>query len=213
MNEKNPNEQTDISAIQEVDDLFDAGNPKPTALSAPLKQLQDELDPLQQEYDRLKASKEGPGLTELDRDMIDLEMKDLEAQMIPSSARIDRIRDYISGLKTQKNTQVEVARAEVEFAVRTRIEKERETLRSKVTTLADRTRNGLSPSAAPQTRKTYSPVEKTFTELSEANDEGEARKLAEKVIGELKPVLLAKISGFQDIKEDMLDAFVEAAKK
>ena len=213
MIEITPNEQTDISAIEQVDDLFAARDPKPTALSAPLKRLQDELAPLRKKYDDLKASKDEPGLTDLDRDMIDLEMKDLEAQMIPSSARIDRIRDYISGLKTQKNTQVEVAKAEVEFGVRDRVEKDRENLRSKVTTLADRTRNGLSPSAAPQTRKGYTPVEETFTELRKANDEEQARKLAEEVIGELKPVLLAKISGFQDIKEDMLDAFAEAAKK
>ena len=213
MNESIQEKQSAPSAINEVDALFAHGDPKPSALSAPLKRLEEGVNPLRKEYDDLQTRTEDPALSDMDKDLLDIEMKDLEAQMVPRTARIDRIGDYIRDLKTRKTTEVEIARAEVEYGDRRRVEKDIATLRSKVTSLADRTRNGLSNSAAAQTRNNYLPIKDTFDALLGTDNKEQARKLAEEIIGELKPVLLAMISGFEDIKDEMLDRFVEAAKQ
>lgn len=206
-------ENSDTTVIQEVDRLFDHGDPPPSEMAKPIKKLEEKATPLQKKIKEFEARMKDPDLTDLDKGLLEIEMKELEAQMIPYTARIDRIRDYIADRKRKQNLKLDLARAEVEYGVRSRVEKDREPLRSKVVTLADRTRNGLSPNAAPQTRSTYLPVEETFNSLLQTTDEDQVRKLAEDVIGELKPILLQKISGFEDIKTEMLAAFVETAKK
>ncbi|MFA6234273.1 MAG: hypothetical protein WC824_08820 [Bacteroidota bacterium] len=207
------NESPPTPTLNIVDGLFAAGDPTLTELIAPRKQLKEESAPLQKKYEDLTNQLGDSSLPDDDREMLEIERLVVETELIPYTVRLERISEYVNEMKVVKGVQLAIARTTAEYTDPRKVASEKTKLLTVAEDLATRTRNGLASNSAWQTKLKYAPVRNQFEELVRATDSDRARELAAEILGLLKPVLLAKVSAHADVKIELCDAFISAAKK
>jgi hypothetical protein len=183
-----------------VADFMTAGAASPRPLLEPYNLLRRECDPLETEIASMETSLTNPALSDIERQIGEIEILERRRLLEPMKALRDSIAEYIHDVRIAGKQDLKKDRVAVEYSNRQKALHDEASIREAVRKLALRIANGLSELASAPTRIKYRKVQEAVARLGSAEDEGVKEAIAGEILQSVDPVLNVKVCSHPDVK-------------
>lgn len=136
-----------------------------------------------------------------------------EATFAPLRVLRERIEDKAATLVAEAKLDATLAETAARYSDHTKAEADKPKLLDDVRKLAGNITHGLSTNAAWQTQRTYEPIKDLYGTLQKEKDDGKALDIAAKIVETIKPKFFVKFAAHDDIREELLTAFIGELRK